>query len=154
LADNGAEGLAMAGERTFTCEILSPAGRVETLEAHSAVFPAADGMMGMWAGRAPAVVLLGAGPLRIDAADGGKRQYFIAGGVAQINESGLTLLADECTPKDDLDSAAVWDEIQTARRMPAETDEEVAARDRAVEIARAKFRLAQEGRPTQSWGVE
>jgi len=66
--------------RPFRCEILTPDGFRERLEALSAVFPARDGMVGVLGGRAPLVTTIGAGGLKVDVT-GTTRQkkYFIAG---------------------------------------------------------------------------
>jgi formiminotetrahydrofolate cyclodeaminase len=48
----------------------------------------------------------------------------------------------------------VWEEIEAARRMPGETDEELARREAALHVARTKFRLVQQARGGAEWGPE
>ena len=131
--------------RPFLCEILTPDGFRERIEALSAVFPARDGMVGVLGGRAPLVTTIGAGGLTVDAAGtAGQQKYFIAGGFARMCDDVLTVLAEECCPVSDLDGEEAWQEIQQARTMPAETADQVARRDELLHAARMKFNLIQE----------
>jgi len=131
--------------RPFRCEILSPDGFCERLEALSAVFPARDGMVGVLGGRAPLVTTIGAGGLTVDVPGAARQQkYFITGGFARMCDDVLTILAEECCPVKDLDGEEAWREIEQARAMPAETDAQIARRDEVLHVARMKFNLIQE----------
>ncbi len=132
--------------KEFTIEILTPAGPVFKAEVVGAVLPAADGQIGILGGRAPLVATVGAGMLTVEQKDGEPREFLVEGGFAQMAENLLTVLAESCQAIEQVDPEAVWEELQKARRMPAETDGEYAARDRAVAAARTKFRLVQEYR--------
>ena len=137
----------MAKQRkAFTIEILTPAGPVFKAEVIGAVLPAADGQIGILGGRAPLAATVGAGMLTTDLKDGGRREFLVEGGFAQMSGDLLTVLAESCEAIEQVDPEAAWEELQKARRMPAETDGEYAARDRAVTAARTKFRLVQEYR--------
>jgi len=132
--------------RPFRCEVFTPQGPGESVEAASVVLPATDGLVGVLGGRAPLVAQMGSGPLTIKAIDGRRCEYFVQGGFAQMNDDVLTILAEGCVPVDQLDPEAVWDEIQQARQMPKETDAELARRDMALRTARLKFKLIQQRR--------
>jgi len=58
----------------------------------------------------------------------------------------LLILAELCIATNQLDRETVWEEILQARRMPMETDAEMARRDRALDAARIKFSLIQRRR--------
>ena len=135
-----------AYRRIFRCEVLTPTGPVCAADAVSCVLPAWDGLMGVLGGHAPTVALLGSGRMRVEPAEGEPREFFLDGGFAYVQPTGLTVIAEECVPAEQIDREVAWDEIQQARRMPVETDEEVAARDRALDRARERFRLAQRHR--------
>ena len=128
--------------RPFKCEVYTPDGLAAAAEATSVVLPARDGQVGVLGGHAPMVALMGAGRLAIEAVGGGRREFFLEGGFAQVRENLLTIWADECISVEDIDAEAAWDEIQQARRMPRDSDEERRLRRRTIEAATVKFKLA------------
>ena len=131
--------------RPFSCEILTPDGFRERMEALSAVFPARDGMVGVLGGRAPLVTTVGAGGLTIDVTQSRKqKKYFIAGGFARMCDDVLTILPEECCLVRDLDGEEAWRDIQRVREMPAETETQLARRDELLHAARMKFNLIQQ----------
>jgi F-type H+-transporting ATPase subunit epsilon len=132
--------------RSFRCDILTPTGLSQSMEALSASFPAPDGLVGILGGRAPLVSLIGVGPLTVRATDGRQHDYFLDGGFAQMNDDVLLILAEQCIATERLDRETVWEEIAQARRMPLATDAEMARRDRALDVARIKFSLIQRRR--------
>ena len=142
--------------RRFSFEVVTPGGGIGRSEVVSVVFAARDGMVGVLGGRAPMVAQLGTGAVLIEHAAGPKQVLLISGGFAQVRDNVLTILTERCTPADQLDAEAVWDEIELARRMPAETPEEQASRDDALAVARTRFSVVQKavrlGRVPRSGG--
>jgi F-type H+-transporting ATPase subunit epsilon len=82
----------MAGER-LTVAIISPERTVFEGEASMVVAPAWDGQVGILPNHAPMLVLLGEGPLRVDAA-GGSQHFTVAGGFMQVYENTVTVLSE------------------------------------------------------------
>ncbi|MFW6062171.1 MAG: ATP synthase F1 subunit epsilon [Planctomycetota bacterium] len=132
--------------RRFYCEILTPSGEVSKAETTHVRFPASDGQMGIMGGHAPLVARMGAGLVQIDVPDEQPLQYFISGGFAQMHESTLTLLAEECTPLEEMTPEQAWEDLAEARDLPRETPEQEAYREQAIEAARIKFRIVQKVR--------
>ncbi|MHC4294658.1 MAG: FoF1 ATP synthase subunit delta/epsilon, partial [Planctomycetota bacterium] len=128
--------------KSFHLEVLTPAECTASVDAVSVVFPAVDGQVGVLSGRAPLVAMLGAGLLIAELLSGAKHEFYVAGGFAHVRNDRMTILAEECIPIDQMDTEAIWDELQTARKMPAKTDEELAIRQRAVAAAKLKFAIA------------
>lgn len=129
--------------KPFECEVLTLAGSVFKAEAVSASFPAVDGMVGVLADHAPLIAGLGAGALLVEAPDGNRRQLFIAGGFARVQENVLSILADQCLPIEDIRLDGAKAELDQARSMPDDTPEKAQRRKNALEIATAKVRIAQ-----------
>ena len=79
--------------RPFQVEVLTPGGRLCSMEAESAVFPASDGLVGVLGGRGPMVALVGAGPLNIREHRGEMHEFYVAGGFGRyLNlENAVTL---------------------------------------------------------------
>jgi F-type H+-transporting ATPase subunit epsilon len=76
---------------SFKCVIVTPEQQVLDETITQAILPAHDGLIGILTGRAPLLVKLGKGPLRVDLA-GGSRSFRIDGGVAQMKDNLLTVL--------------------------------------------------------------
>ena len=127
--------------KQFRCEVLTPAGPVVKTEAVLARLPLMDGSLGVLAGRAPMMALLGAGPLEIQKPDGAEDRYFVAGGFAHVRGNSLSILAEQCTPVGELDHQAVTAEMETANGMPADSPEQRTRRRRALAVASAKMKL-------------
>lgn len=130
-------------KRTFSCEILTPGGPVCSVWAAGMTLPASDGQFGILPGRAPLAAEVGSGLLVIEQADGKRLEFYVRGGFARMAGDVATVLAEQCVSLADLDPEAVWEELQDARRLPAQTEAEFEARDRAVDLAREKFRILQ-----------
>ena len=135
-----------SGHKSFVCEVLTPEGRRVELAARTVVFPGVDGQIGILPDRAPVVASLGAGLLRVTEPDGSRREFFLARGFAQVRENRMTILADECLPVPEIDPEEAWDQIAAARRLPSDTPEAAALRDRVMREARTRFGLAQKHR--------
>jgi len=130
----------------FVVELLTPTTAPQRLQARSVVFPALDGQVGVLAGRAPMVIVLGAGKLEIEDSSAVRELFFVSGGFAHVREEGVTILAEECVPARQLDLEQIWEELEQAKSLPAEAEKDWVAKQRAVAAARAKFNLAQEYR--------
>lgn len=107
------------------------------------VFPASDGQYGVLAARSPLVTMLGAGEMTVTTTKGDKKEYYVAGGFANSNDNKLTLLADECTPVEDLDRDEAWDRIEYVRKLPADTEEAFQHKQELLNAARKRFNLVQ-----------
>ena len=87
-----------------------------------------EGDMGILADHAPLVTTLRPGILTIF--NGGARESVVViGGIAEVSPAGLTVLADQATPRDDFDTAMLAAEIKDAEEDVADASNE-AARDR------------------------
>jgi len=87
----------LAGEKTFRCRVMTSAEEFLDVAATSAIFPAADGMVGVLPGRAPLMARLGAGRLTVHR-PGRRYRLFVNGGLAQLKDDELTILARRCQP--------------------------------------------------------
>ena len=83
---------------SFRCVVVTPEQQAMDETIEQAILPAHDGLMGILTDRAPLLVKLGNGPLRIDLPGGQSRTYQIKGGIAQMKSNNLTVLTTEATP--------------------------------------------------------
>jgi len=126
----------------FQCSVVTPEHQVFDGRVVQAILPAHDGLLGICTGRAPLLVKLGVGPLRLDLPDGGRKIFFLDGGLAQMKDNRLTVLAGDVVPADQLDYEAAAEEYRQALAAPITDDEAARQRDRALARARAKQALA------------
>jgi F-type H+-transporting ATPase subunit epsilon len=119
----------------FQCVIVTPEQQVLDETVTQVIVPAHDGQIGILTDRAPLLVKLGLGPLRIDAS-AGTRVLFVEGGIAQMKDNRLTILTNEAIPANEIDA-------DSARAEYAEADAQrptdaKAAEDRQRRLQRAR----------------
>ncbi|KAB2960378.1 MAG: ATP synthase F1 subunit epsilon [Thermoanaerobaculia bacterium] len=127
---------------TFHLSVVTPEREVLAAEVKSVALPAYDGEMGILPRRAPLLVQLGAGELRLEEAGGGRRSLFVSGGFAQMIEDRLSVLTEEALEPGQLTAAGARDELEAARLLPAGADEAWKKKQRALDRARALGRKA------------
>jgi F-type H+-transporting ATPase subunit epsilon len=116
--DSGKNGKTMA---TFHFDLVSPEKLAFSGEVDQVDVPGVEGDFGVLAGHAPVVAAIRPGILTIIA--GGTRQKVIVlGGLAEMSESGLTVLADVATSLEDLDRAQFADSIAEMEAKLAEKE--------------------------------
>lgn len=127
--------------RTLQVSVVTPEGAALDVEARSAVFPAYDGEIGILPAHAPLLTEIGIGALRVTRPDGERITLYIDGGFAQVVDDKLTLLTEQARPIADLEPARAEAALEQYLHQSL-SDEEVVARDRAMERARVQRRLA------------
>lgn len=134
---------------TFRCRLVTPAASLFDETVSSAVVPMWDGLMGFLPGRAPILGKLGIGELKLEFS--GKSQangsYFIDGGVLQMAENELTILAERATPVSELnvsEAQAQLAKVENDRVSMDDPSREAKAkrREREIRSAQEKIRLA------------
>jgi F-type H+-transporting ATPase subunit epsilon len=114
---------------TFHFDLVSPEKLAFSGEVDQVDVPGAEGDFGVLAGHAPVVAAIRPGILTVTS--GGSRQKIIVlGGLAEVSDTGLTVLADVATSIDELDRArfaATIDEMQQklAEKEGSELDREI-----------------------------
>lgn len=111
---------------TFPFELVSPERVLFSGEATQVVVPASEGEITVLANHAPFMSALRSGIVTID---GGKR-LFVRGGFADVSPAGLTVLAEQAVPVEEINVEALAADIRNAEEdlRDAKTDE---ARTRA-----------------------
>jgi F-type H+-transporting ATPase subunit epsilon len=126
----------------FQCVIVTPEAQALDESATQAIVPAWDGQIGILTGRAPLLMKLGMGPLRIDLQGGCQRKFFIAGGIAQMKDNRLTILTDEATAAEELDAEAARAEYEQASARTPSDPKSREERSRQMQRARLKQEMA------------
>ncbi len=125
-----------AGKVAF--ELASPEALLVSEAADMVVVPGAEGDFGVLPGHAPFISTVRPGVIDVYQGDRIERRIFVAGGFAEVNERGCTVLSGEATPLEDMDRAAV-----EARLKAAEDELRLADNDDERNKAQAEATLAQ-----------
>ncbi|GGF47021.1 ATP synthase epsilon chain [Azorhizobium oxalatiphilum] len=109
---------------TFSFELVSPERLVYSGQVTEVIVPGTEGEFGVMAGHAPFISTISAGILTIKG-DGAEKRLFVRGGFAEANPQGLTVLAEQATPVESFDRAALQQLIKDAQEdvSDARTDE-------------------------------
>jgi F-type H+-transporting ATPase subunit epsilon len=126
----------------FRVVIVAPEQQVLDESATQAILPAHDGLVGILTDRAPLLVKLGQGPLRIDLANGQARHFYVEGGIAQMKDNRLTVLTNEATPANEIDAEAARAEYAEAVTRRITDQHSYDDREKQLARARAKQQLA------------
>jgi F-type H+-transporting ATPase subunit epsilon len=132
----------MAQNAAITCSVITPERKVLETTANSVVFPAHDGMIGILKDRAPLLCQLGSGPLRLEGTGGGAQEFFIDGGFAQVLDNQVTVLTERAIPAAELSREKAEQALAEAEKLPAKDEASAAARQKAIESAKAQIHLA------------
>src|SRR5688572_15912486 len=110
----------------FQCTVVTPEQQVFDQTVTQAILPAHDGQIGILTDRAPVLMKLGLGTLRLDVQGGKSQEFFVDGGIAQMLDNRLTVLTQEATPAAEID-------VEAARAEYAEAEARVPTDDRTRE---------------------
>lgn len=127
---------------SFQCTLVTPERQLVDQSVTYASIPAWDGLLGVEPQRAPLMIKLGAGPLRLDGEGGNTEIFFVAGGFAQMKNNKLTLVADAAIASDQIDKAAAEVELQEVLAMQAVGEQAIIDKQQKVLRARAKLEMA------------
>jgi F-type H+-transporting ATPase subunit epsilon len=118
----------MAGSVQF--DLVSPERRLASVMASEVQIPGAMGDLTAMEGHAPTITTLRPGVLRAISAEGTKA-YVVTGGFAEISATGVSVLAEQAVPLDELTPAALDSLVADACEAAAVNSDKDAA-DKAV----------------------
>ena len=126
----------------FNCIVVTPESTVLDEQTSFVAIPMFDGEKGIGPNHAPLIARLGCGELRLKRAGGETVRLYIDGGFVQVADNVVSLLADNAVPAEEVKEDAARDLLQTALKIKAASDEEIDAREKTVNQARAQMRVA------------
>ena len=125
---------------TFNFELVSPERVLFSGQVDAVVLPASEGDMTVLAGHSPVMTTLKTGFLVVTSTPGNGRRVLVRGGFADVNQNGLTVLAERALPEEELTQDILDQEILTAEMHYDATNEPAAKH--AAESAIAQLREA------------
>ena len=127
----------------FKCIVVTPDQQVLDEAITQAILPAHDGKVGILTDRAPILMKLGLGEMRLDLPGGQQKKYYVEGGVAQMRDNKLTILTQEATPAAQIDAERARAELAEAQNQKPTDPAGVEQRDKALARARARIEMTQ-----------
>ena len=115
---------------TFHFDLVSPEKLAFSGEVDQVDIPGVEGDFGVLAGHAPVVAAIRPGILTVTIG-GSHEKIIVLGGLAEVSDNGLTVLADVATSIKDLDREAFASQISEMEAKLAE--KEGSELDRAIE---------------------
>jgi F-type H+-transporting ATPase subunit epsilon len=99
---------------TLQFDLVSPERSLASLQVASVQIPGADGDMTAMPNHAPVITNLRPGVLKIDGPSG-HSEYVVSGGFAEINATGISVLAEKAIPLNEVTRAHIDELIEEAR---------------------------------------
>jgi F-type H+-transporting ATPase subunit epsilon len=112
-------------------DLVSPDRLLVSESVESVVVPGGEGYFTVFAQHAPVMSTLKPGQIEMKTLSGAVRKFFVRGGFADVTPSGLTVLADQAIPLEDLDAEDLAQEIRNAEEDLADAGEDELKRRRA-----------------------
>jgi F-type H+-transporting ATPase subunit epsilon len=126
--------------KTFLLEIVSPEKRLFSQEVQSVVAPAADGMIGILAGRAPFLSSLKPGEIKVKTE--GREHFFVTtGGFMEVLPEQTTLLVESSEKADKIDKNRAKEARDRAQKRLQGSEEGVDKVRAKESLKRADARL-------------
>jgi F-type H+-transporting ATPase subunit epsilon len=123
----------MAAAKTFSLEIVTPERTVFSGPVEFAVFPGAEGELGILPNHAPLLSALAPGTIKTEH-DKSAAYFAVSGGFLEVRANAVVVCAETCEPAAEIDTARA-----TAARDAAA--QELKTKSDKSEIASAKNRL-------------
>ena len=127
-------------ETGFHCVVVTPERVVLETDAEFAALPAWDGEVGILHSRAPLMVKLGIGVLRVKSGDDEQRMA-IDGGFAEMVDNKLSVLTERAHLAAELERAEVEQALKDAQALEAHDLVAVAERNDAIARAKAQLKI-------------
>jgi len=118
-------------------ELVSPERLLLSEEVEQVTVPGTEGEFGVLAHHAPVMTALRPGLIKVTGGEAGTRNVFVWGGFAEVNEHGLTILAEEAQMLEDVDFEALATRIKNLEEDVADyedAEKKEEARDRLWHI--------------------
>lgn len=115
---------------TMQFDLVSPERRLASLAATEVQIPGMDGDMAAMPGHAPVITTLRPGVVRAVGVDGVK-SFVVSGGFAEITASGISVLAEQAVPLEEM-TKAILDQMVANATLAAAVNPDKDAADKVI----------------------
>ena len=114
--------------------LVSPERQLMSEDVDEVDIPGTEGWIGVLPNHAPLMTSLAPGMVRVKTGSNEKR-IFVRGGFAEISPAGLTVLAEQAMPAEDLNKEKIAQQVKNAEEdvADADTDEKKLAAQQALD---------------------
>ncbi len=129
---------------TFSFKLVSPTGIVYEGQVEQAIAIGANGEFGVLPNHINFITALNPGVITLKLGDGSTTEYLLTGGLAEVKEGVMTVLASEAIPVAAVDPVAAAPEVQAAEEKLAHMsfyDPGYQQAEETLRIARARAEI-------------
>ena len=123
---------------TFKFELVSPERILFSGDVVSVIVPSSEGEMTVLAGHAPLVATLKAGIVLVQTSESSGKEFFVNGGLVEVNQASTTILAEQGRFIEDVDTAVLDAEILTAETRLAGSQDEAEQKRLAEQLVQLR----------------
>ena len=105
-------------------ELVSPERLLLSADVQQVTVPGTDGFFTVLPDHAPVLSTLRPGVIEVVTEEGRTERIFVRGGFAEVNNLGLTILAEVAIPLAQLDAAALEEQIRNAEEDVADAQDD------------------------------
>jgi F-type H+-transporting ATPase subunit epsilon len=105
-------------------ELVSPERLLISAPIQQVTVPGTEGLFTVMPNHAPVLSTLRPGVVDVVTAEGAQERIFVRGGFAEVNNSGLTVLAEVAIPLAELDSATLDEQVRDAEEDVADAKDD------------------------------
>jgi len=109
---------------TFQFDLVSPEKLLMSDPVEQVTVPGADGQFTVLKGHAPFLSTLKPGVLDITAEDGSSQRIYVRGGFADVNAGGLTVLAEQAMPMEEVNAEIMAQQVTDAQEDLADAGDD------------------------------
>ena len=137
---------------TLHVDVVSAEESIFSGEATFVVLPGESGELGIMPGHTPLISRIRPGTVKIVLAEGGETNVFVAGGIIEVQPSGVTVLSDTAIRAEDLDEAKALEARKRAEEAlrNAKGKEDIAVVEAELAMLAAQAAAAQKLRQSRS----
>lgn len=106
-------------------DLVSPERQLMSTDVDRVTVPGKEGQFGVYAQHAPVMSGLRPGMVEI-MNDGETKRVFVRGGFAEVNQEGLTVLAEEAIAEEDLNAEILAQKVKNAEEDLADAKDDTA----------------------------
>ncbi len=122
----------------FPFELVSPERLLLSEPVLSVVVPGSEGEFEVLKNHAPFMATIKPGVVTVTPANGAAQRFFIRGGFADVNASGLTILAEQAVPVESLNADTIAKEIRDAEEDVNDARDDASRTAAATRLAQLK----------------
>jgi F-type H+-transporting ATPase subunit epsilon len=105
-------------------ELVSPERLLMSAEVQQVTVPGTEGLFTVMPNHAPVLSTLRPGVVEVVTADSNQERIFVRGGLAEVNNTGLTVLAEVAIPVAELDSGVLDEQVRNAEQDVADAQDD------------------------------